>query len=539
MQYKVTVHNCAGQTTLSAKKGANLLNLLRVNGFSVASDCGGNGTCGKCSLIVKGLFESASDDEIKLLGVENVKRGLRLSCITAVNSDIDVYIDDEEKRDAQILTEGKKRDIIKDPIVKKRLNNNITEVTFWEKLICTERGDTTGKLYGTAVDIGTTTVAAYLYDLVSFRCISTASMINPQIKYGADVISRISYSTRSDKNKKEMQQEIIECINELTNRLEKDSSINREYIYASVFTGNTTMLHFLTGLDTSGIAVAPFVPATTSLQLIKAEKLGLNINLKGVCVVLPCVSAYVGGDTLAAVSASGMTESEDISLLVDIGTNGEMALGCSKWLISCSTAAGPAFEGANIKWGIGGVQGAIDTVGKGPDFRYTTVGNTEPIGICGSGIVDAVSRLLDAGIIDRTGRMSVDGKKDFVLKPSKISISQKDVREIQNAKAAIAAGIEILIKESGVRLTDVKKVYLAGAFASKLDIESAVNIGLLPRKLKDRIEIIGNAAGVGAIEALLSVKVLEGLEELRDRVKYIELSSSSYFADIYIENLAF
>jgi len=538
MHYKVNVHNSYGKTTLLADKGANLLDLLRKNGFSVTSDCGGHGTCGKCGVRVRGLPDAAGDDEIMFLGEEKVKRGFRLSCIAAVNSDIDVYID-EAARDARILTVGKRRDIACDPVVKKRICNNSTEVSFCGKPICVEKGNTADMLYGTAVDIGTTTVAAYLYDLISFRCVSTASMLNPQRKYGADVISRISYSTRSDKNRREMQQEIIGCINELTDRLAKDASISPEHIYASAFAGNTTMLHFLTGLDASGIGAAPYVPAETSLQFVNAKDLQLNINPSGAGIVFPSVSAYVGGDTIACVSASGMAESEDISLLVDIGTNGEMVLGSRSWLISCSTAAGPAFEGANITWGIGGVEGAIDTVGPGPEFKCTTVGNTEAVGICGSGIVDAVSRLLDAGIIDRTGRMNIDGKKEFVLKPSKITISQKDIREIQNAKAAIAAGIEILIKESGVRISDIKKVYLAGAFASRLNIESAVNIGLLPAELKDRIETVGNAAGAGAAEALLSVKVLEGLEKLRDRIKYIELSSYSGFTDIYIKNLAF
>jgi len=539
MKYRVHVHCFYGRRTIFADSGANLLDLLRDNGFNVSGDCGGNGTCGKCALLVRGLPNSAGSDEIRLLGEENVRRGQRLCCLVNVNSDIDVFIDDEAERTALILTEGKMRHFECAPVIKKRFRNGFTEVIFRDKTICVEKGDTAGKSYGIAVDIGTTTVAAYLYDLVKCRCISTASALNPQRKYGTDVISRISYSMKSDNNRKTMQREIVECINGLADRLAQDASIRHEHIYASVFVGNTTMLHFLTGLDTSGIGAAPFRPATRDLQLIESGELGLNINPKGVSIVFPCVSAYIGGDALACVTASGMAESEDISLLVDIGTNGEIVLGCRKWLISCSTAAGPAFEGANISCGTGGVEGAIDTVGEAPDFKYTTVGNKEPVGICGSGIVDAVSRLLDAGIIDRTGRMNIDGNKVFVFKPSRITLTQKDIREVQNAKAAIAAGIEMLIKESGIEPGDIKKVYLAGAFASRLNIESALNIGLLPGILKERIEIIGNAAGAGAAEALLSGNVLDGLEELRDRIKYIELSSCPDFSDIYINNLTF
>jgi uncharacterized 2Fe-2S/4Fe-4S cluster protein (DUF4445 family) len=317
-------------------------------------------------------------------------------------------------------------------------------------------------------------------------------------------------------------------------KLVQKAGITSEDIYTAVFTGNTTMLHLLLGLDAANMAVSPFIPVTTNLQYISSKALGLDINNCGMGVAFPGVSAYVGGDTVAAILSSGMYDKDEISLLVDIGTNGEIVLGGKEWLLACSTAAGPAFEGANIRNGVGGVTGAIDTVGAGPDFKYTTIGNANPVGICGSGIIDAIARLLDAELIDETGRLAdedeaeelgqaysdrlaaIDGVRAFNLTTegregsgSQIVITQKDIRELQNAKAAIAAGIETLIKHSGIGHDMVKKVYLAGGFGSSINIESALKVGLLPRSLENKIEAIGNASGTGAAEGLLSENMLK------------------------------
>ena len=515
----------------------------------------------------------------------------------------------------------------------------ITAVLTNGSLAAVEPGDTTDRIFGMAVDIGTTTVAAYLYDLASGKRVSTGSALNPQRKYGADVISRIDHTIRSENGRAELQSLITECIGGLAAEMAASAGISKDDIYTAVFAGNTTMLHLLLGLDAAGVAAVPFIPVTTGPIWLSSKEIGLPFNRCGKVVVFPGVSAYIGGDIVAALLSSGIYEEDGISLLVDIGTNGEIVLGGREWLLACSTAAGPAFEGANIRNGMGGVTGAIDSVGPAPDFTCSVIGNVKPAGICGSGIVDAIAALLDAGLLDETGRMldadeaasageasqrliDVDGCRAFVLcggvvqtdetvqnsgiigadgsiqtvrsvqasgsiqtdgsiqtgesaqtvrsvqtdetvQNSRIIgasgsiqtdgsvhngiadsgdptvITQRDVREIQNAKAAIAAGIETLIREAGISPDDIRKVYLAGGFGSSLHIDTAIRIGLLPKTFENRIEAIGNASGAGAAEGLLSAASLRTAEILSRRVRYVELSASVYFTEKYVENMMF
>lgn len=608
MQYTVNIHKNGIVKTVMADEGTNLLELLRSNEVIMDTPCGGKGTCGKCAVRASGLQNAPAEMEKALLGAGKLEKGYRLSCKNIITSDMDIYPDGDIGMEASIITGGKKRDILLEPIVRKQYvelavptladqlpdlervmaasdkqltemdptmiqeiagvlkssGYKVTLVSINGKLIAVEPGDSTHRLYGTAFDIGTTTVAAYLYDLNNGECTAVSSMLNPQRKFGADVIARISHTMQSKENKMEMQSLITGCINELTGQLVQKSGITHADIYAAVFTGNTTMLHFLMGLDAANMAVSPFIPVTTNLQYFSSKTLGLAINEHGVGVAFPGVSAYVGGDTVAAILSSGMYEEDEASLLIDIGTNGEIVLGGKEWLLACSTAAGPAFEGANIRNGVGGVTGAIDTVGSGPAFEYTTIGNASPVGICGSGIIDALARLLDAEVIDETGRLTdddeaeqlgqpyndriitVDGVRAFILafegekgSSAQIVITQKDIRELQNAKAAIAAGIDTLVKLSGKGYEAVKKVYLAGGFGSSINIESALKIGLLPRALGNRIEAIGNASGTGAAEGLLSQNMLKFSEKLKLKVKYVELSASADFVEKYVDNMLF
>jgi len=607
-QYHINLHKGGSVEKIRAAEGTNLLKLLRNNGVVIDTPCGGKGTCGKCAVRVSGVSGTVSEKEKLLLGSDRLKKGYRMACYININEDMDVYPDDDTGKEAVIVTGGRKRDITVSPVIKKqyvempvpslddqlsdaerlkRASDNQISVTgipllreipeilrasgfkatmvrLGKKLVAIEPGDTTSLLYGTAFDIGTTTVAAYLYDLNSGKCLAVSSMINPQRQHGADVISRISFAMQSAENTNRMQQLISGCINELTDQLVKKAKIDKKHIYASVFTGNTTMLHFLLGLQTANISVSPFIPVTTELQMFDPELIGPAINKNGIGIAFPCVSAYIGGDTVAAVLSSGMYEKDKPCLLVDIGTNGEIVLGDSKQMYACSTAAGPAFEGANIRNGVGGVKGAIDTVGPGPCFKYTTIGGASPIGICGSGLIDAVAQLIDAGLIDESGRLvdeeeaaeldpdvrkrlvTVDGIRAFVLVQEgendslqQIVITQRDIRELQNAKAAIAAGIDVLIKVSGESYATIDKVYLAGGFGSNINIESALKIGLLPRALANRIEAVGNASGAGAAEGLLSEDMLERAGEIRKDIRYIELSAMPDFTEKYVENMFF
>ncbi len=606
MTYKVEIRKKDGILSMAAQEGDNLLQILRNNGISLDTPCGGKGTCGKCGVKVSGIAGDPSGSERKLLGSSRLEKGYRLACSCAITSDTIVYTDDDIN-EAAIITAGVQRDICIDPLAGKiyvelvppdienqtpdmeRLltesdlaaghdvlpllrqlpavlrasDYKVTVVEADGKLIAAEPGNTTGSLYGAAFDIGTTTVASYLYDMKNGALKAVGSMLNPQRKYGADIISRINHTKQSEKNLIEMRELITGCINELLRKLAGDAGISCEEIYQAVFSGNTTMLHFLNGFDASALAVSPFIPVTCrSLQLSAAQS-GIAINSNGIVTDIPCVSAYIGADTVAAVLSSGMYEQDGVSLLVDIGTNGEIVLGGSEWLMACSTAAGPAFEGAGIRCGMGGVTGAIDSFASGPDYKYTVIGNSAPRGICGSGIIDAVAVLLDEEIIDETGRLAgdngdslpaevrkrlvdIDTMKAFMIAAENdgtpgepIVVTQKDIREIQNAKAAIAAGIDTLLHSAGVGYDRIKKVYLAGGFGSSIHISSAARIGLLPGSLEDRVVAIGNASGSGAAECLLSRSMLKASEAIAKKIRYIELSASAYFTEKYVENMLF
>jgi uncharacterized 2Fe-2S/4Fe-4S cluster protein (DUF4445 family) len=607
MDCKVRIHKSDGVVEKTVQTGTNLLSFLRENSILVSTPCGGKGTCGKCKVKVSGLTNEPSEKEKHLLGDKSLEKGLRLACYNSIRSDLDVYVEDNIEQ-ASIVTAGRERSIKLNPLMSKKyfelsipdlhdqmsdmervllasgaaetdnfieLLRNIPEIVreknfkiscvyMDSKLVGVEPGDTTGKFYGIAVDIGTTTVAAYLYDLATGEKLGVHSMLNPQRKFGADVLSRIEYTMGSRESKDEMNRTIINCINEIANHFVSEQNVEISDIYTVVLVGNTTMTHFLMNVSAKNIAVSPFTPATTQLHKFKAKDLGININSNGYAVVFPAVSGYIGADTVAAVLSSGMYEKDEIALIIDIGTNGEIVLGNNKWMYSCSTAAGPAFEGANIRNGVGGIKGAIDKVFFDSGVAFTTIGKEKPLGICGSGIVDAIAGMLSAEVIDETGRIpgedevedvpeayrnrivNIDGLNSLMLVPSDesavdvdIAVTQKDIRELQNAKAAIAAGIKTLVKRAGIRIEEVDKVFLAGGFGSYINIDSALKIGLIPKELKGKIESIGNAAGAGAIEGLLSVDMLKDTEIIKDRIKYIELSASPDFVDEYVESMLF
>ncbi|OPX43769.1 Na(+)-translocating NADH-quinone reductase subunit F [Ruminiclostridium hungatei] len=441
----------------------------------------------------------------------------------------------------------------------------VTLVTGCSKLLSVEAGDTTAELYGAAVDIGTTTLACYLLDLNTGKRLSVSSLLNPQKIYGADVISRIKHAMDSPEGLEQLQAQVVKGVNAGISALCAQAGISTAGIYAVTLAGNTTMLHLLTGVDPRNIAAAPFIPAFTRSINVKAAELGISINPSGLALILPSVSAYIGADTVAAVLSTGMYRQESIALLIDIGTNGEMVLGSKDFLYACSSAAGPAFEGANIRNGMGSITGAISSVSLTQGFRCTTIGNSRPMGICGTGVVDILAQLLEAGIVDETGRLDtlwksenqalaalsrrivqVDGINAFRLYEQEetltgrdIALTQKDIRELQNAKAAIAAGINILVKEAGISFDKIETVYLAGGFGSYINIDSALKIGLIPGALKGRIITVGNAAGQGAAESLLNRNSLNAAYELSRKITYVELSARSDFNQLFVDCMLF
>ena len=609
--YKVTVKKNGCSKVYTAVKNKQLLEMLRENGIYIDSPCNGNGTCGKCRVkFSSGNHNPAEAEEIKLLGRQATESGYRLACRYKIQSDIEISIDSSELP-ARIATESVQRNIKFDPLVTKvysilekpslddsfsdyertmpgkyyetpfqikdlqllrslphvirKKNFETTLVTDSSDIIAVEAGNTSTTLYGVAVDIGTTTIAAYLMDLTTGKKVCVTSLLNPQKAFGADVISRISYTMENEHGLEQLNSLLIQSLNVCVTMLCKQANIFSSDIYTMTFAGNTTMLHMLLKVNPANIAIAPFIPVFTSAMRVQARELGLDINPQGTVYLLPGVSAYVGADTVGAVLATGMHQQAPASLLIDIGTNGEIVLGGKNGMYACSAAAGPAFEGANIKNGMGSVNGAINSVSLKQGVTYTTIGNTKPLGLCGTGVVDLLAELLEIGIVDETGRIdtawkpdspeleplwdrivTMDGVNAFVLckdhetlSGNQIILTQRDIREIQNAKAAIVAGIRVLVKNAGIGFEDITKVYLAGGFVSYININSALKIGIIPGELEGRIIAIGNAAAQGAIDVLTSKSLLPVAQEISKSINYIELSGSKDFNDFYVDCMTF
>lgn len=584
-----------------AQDGANLFKTLIENGVPVPNSCGGYRTCGKCKVIIDDKLPVTSE-EMKNLSDTELEKGVRLSCFVNIDRDLSITILDEGE--ISVLTDSMglfevdsvnprvkkirikldmptlddQRDDFKRicdalgfdakiplsvlkvlPGVLEKNGYNAICVLRKNEIISVEGSDSVGSLYGISLDIGTTTIAAYLYDIATGKMIDVFSGANPQRSYGADVISRINYTIAKEDGLYRLHMAMIEEINMIVDHFCERQGISNESIYEIVMVGNTVMMHLALGVPAKNIANSPYIPAFTSSIEVRSRDLGIDINKEGYVVTLPMVSSYVGADTVAAVLSSRISESDDIILLIDIGTNGEIVLGNKDFLISCSAAAGPAFEGAGITFGLSGVEGAIDHVDLERDPIFTTIGGKAAKGICGSGIVDVVAELFEHGIMDTTGRImeseevvdpvgrkflnslvKYDDTPSFLIdEAGGIYLTQKDIRQVQLAKGAIQAGINILMKEMDIAEKDIKRVYLAGGFGSYISIESAAAIGLIPKGLKEKAVQIGNAAGLGASFALLSDDMLEKSKVIRDKVKYIELSNKSSFQEEFLKSLYF
>lgn len=406
---------------------------------------------------------------------------------------------------------------------------------------------------GVAVDIGTTTVVAYMYDLASTECLGVQSAINPQVTLGVDVISRIKFCGDFKDGTKKMQDAIVTKINTLVRTLCEDKNLQAEEIIHFVVTGNTTMLHLFTGLSPVTMGYSPFTPASVFGNTLSAADVGLNAAGADIYLV-PCISSFVGGDITSAILASGLYSDSEMCLLMDIGTNGEVALGNKDGIFATSTAAGPAFEGAEITKGMAGVPGAVNSVfireGK---IEYTVLGNKAPGGICGSGILDLAAVAVQTGLMDETGRIlapdevsaeagkylrEVDGIS-AVYVDENVYLTQKDIRHIQTAKAAMAAGVLALARSAGIELSDIKTVFIAGGFGNFMDKESAVKIGLIDRELGEKIQSIGNAAGSGAIMALLNDGYKEESRKISETGVHVELGGDAYFMEKYVDCMYF
>ncbi|MEG0874106.1 MAG: ASKHA domain-containing protein [Clostridiales bacterium] len=448
---------------------------------------------------------------------------------------------------------------------------SITAVTRDNELIWVEPGDTTAENYGLVYDIGTTTVVCHLINLTNGAIEKSTADTNPQNIFGADVISRVNHVMTNSKNNKGLNQlytKINTVINALAVELIRKKSIDKNRIYDVTVVGNTTMSQLFMGVDPTYLATSPFIPTYVQGVNLKASELNLDINPTANVFLLPNIAGYVGSDTVGVILATHLHKQPEYSLAIDVGTNGELALSGNGKILTCSTAAGPAFEGAQIKCGMRAAEGAIEAVyidNETGTCTYETIGNTKPKGICGSGVLDVVAQLYKSGILDKFGAFRFGRNNDghindklkeriskgdhgyeFVLATAKeaykgipIVICQKDIRELQMGKGAIYAGIKILMKEMNITVENLQKIMIAGAFGNYIKVESALAIGLLPNITKDKISSVGNAASEGARLALISKDERELGCELAKRCKHIELSSYEEFQNEYMNALNF
>lgn len=452
--------------------GTTLLQAQIAAGLRPDAPCGGKGTCGKCRVTLEGR-------EV-------------LACQTPVDRDMVVFTAREEG--VRILTAGQ----------------------------AVQAKPDGADEYALAFDIGTTTVVAYLLDGHSGALLAQGSCMNPQSQYGADVISRIQYALEGDG--KALSGCIRAAMEQLAAEVAAKAGITVEKITASAIVGNTAMHHLLLGIDPSPLVTPPYMPAVREAMERDSAR------------ILPNIAGFVGGDTVGCMVATRFDQLEELTLLIDIGTNGEMVLGNRERRIACSTAAGPAFEGARISCGMRGADGAVDHVFlENGAVAYHVIGEGEPVGLCGSGLLDLVAVLLDAEILDESGYLE---DREYRLCRN-VVLTQKDIREVQLAKAAIRAGIELLAQKLGVRVEEIRKVYLAGAFGSYLNPASACRIGMIPPVLLDRIEAIGNAAGEGAKLCALSREDFAYSQKLAKETEFLELASLPQFQDCYVDALEF
>lgn len=482
---KITLQSDAKKICISVSNETRIDEIIAKSEFKLTRPCGGNGTCGKCKVKAVGNLSEMSGDEKRFLTKEEIGANIRLACYASVTGDANITLITSNEQ-IQGVTDGYFPDFKKSPLT----------------------GDK--NCYAMAIDIGTTTIAGYFYKMPECFCVKQTCRTNPQAQFGADVISRIQFANEG--GLKTLQKAVQDEIDSMKTEF-------GEPVELSVITGNTTMLHLFSGLDPSGIAVSPFTPK--SLFGIFQENFYWP----------PCISAYVGADITTAILASNM-QKDSSSLLIDIGTNGEMAYWSNGGFTCCSTAAGPAFEGAGISCGMPAISGAIDRVWlENGAIRYRTINHAKPTGICGSGLMDAAACLLKAGIIEDSGYM----EDDFTFPDSAVTITAADVRQIQLAKAAIRAGIETLVPNGA----GLDCVYIAGGFGSYADIESCITIGLLPPSFQNKVQVLGNAAGTGAAMILQSTECLEKAKEIAGISKTAELSANPQFMEHYMQQMMF
>ncbi|BCJ93498.1 hypothetical protein acsn021_10670 [Anaerocolumna cellulosilytica] len=521
-----------------AEPGSNLLYIAREQGIDLGGVCAGAKTCGKCKvLITKGNDWCYEKEEMLHLSEEERAKGYRLACSFTIKEDTCVILTDKK------VNKGISQDKLTYKNHALRVSKSQNEDS---KAVRKTYNYKTS--YGIAVDVGTTTVVARLWELNEKRCLGTLTRLNPQRLYGGDVISRITYASQSSENLQNLTKLIRECCNELIQELVHVNSLSKTNIDKVVLVANTTMTHLLLGKPVDNLIKIPFQGVSYDGVMASPRDLKIDINPDGFVYVMPGISGHVGGDTVGCILSENLFERKGTTLLIDIGTNGELVFAKDGRMTVCSTAAGPAFEGGALHQGMGALVGAITKVQIREDKTHLEyIGKEEgavPVGICGSGIIEAIAELYRMGLMDETGRLQglAGESNEFILwedERNKVVITQKDIREIQLAKAAIYAAMRLLLKNENTELKEIDYLLIAGAFGSNLDVCKAITIGLLPGVDEKKVQLIGNAALSGAEKVLLNDGVREIAEENSSLVKHLELAVMELFQEEFIKAMSF
>ena len=579
--------------------GKTLLECAQQLGVGLINICGGRGSCAGCKIqLVDGSCSALTSIEREKFTLQELQQGYRLACQAYPTSNCKLRVPLESMSSPQrTQVNGKDVPVDIDPSITayhlKLLAPSLTDLQGdtermleslshqhqvkchaidldvlreassklrswdWEGIAVVRHEEIIAlssvgsRQLGLAVDLGTTKIAGYLVDLSDGRTLAAMGDMNPQISYGEDVISRISYSMESSDNRGRIRESVIEAINKMAGKLCLEVDASPEEIDEAVIVGNTAMHHLFLGISVKQLASVPFVPALHQAIDIKARDVGLRFADGSYIHLLPNIAGFVGADHVAMLLAIELKKAVGISLAIDIGTNTEICLAVEGNLTSVSCASGPAFEGGHIKYGMRAASGAIERIQiANGEVLYQTVDGAPPIGICGSGIIDALAQLYLNGILDENGRMKedfpqvrkIDGQREFVIVAEKgrsgasaITITQHDIRELQMAKAAIQVGIRVLVESSGHSLEDINTIVIAGAFGSYIDVANAIAIGMLPSLPLDRFQQVGNAAGMGAKLTLLSLKKRAEAQAIAHQASYIELATTPNFMENFID----
>lgn len=600
--------------TLTTPEGSTLLKAAHAAGIAITATCGGRGRCTSCRVkFVAGTIPPPTlADEVQL-GDEQVREGYRLACQCQLEEPVTVQVAPLLTEQAfQILGAGpavtSAGGVVIDAGVTKQLvkvalpneehhqtsdveqlvatvglapgdvspavlaalpaalreeDGMATVTTFAGRVLAVERGDTTAMKFGLAIDVGTTSVVTTLLELESGEQLASTSALNPQAVFGGDLMSRIAFAQFNAGNLRKLTTRIIGLLNQQIAEVCRQAGVLPKWIYKVVVVGNTSMHHLLLGIDPSWVGLAPYAPVMRHALVVPARELFLRIVPEARVCFLPLVAGFVGADAVAVALATRIYAGEERRVAVDIGTNGEVILGSRRRLWACSAPAGPALEGAQIRHGMRGALGAIDRVRVEDDVRVHTIGDAAPLGICGSGLIDLIAGLLEAGVIDTTGLIQVDrlealpprlrervmqrgeDRQVVVVRageagaPREIVLTQDDVRQVQLAKGAIASGAVMLLHVAGVRADQLDELMLAGGFGNYMSIASALRIGLIPPLPAERVRYVGNAASLGAQLALLSERERARADEIAAAIQHVSLAAHPDFEQIFVDSMNF